>query len=231
MELNESSSKVYVAFDDYYDVNAYNRFLSAAKNNNVEYDEFLSIKSPFNRSLLISKDDLPNFLNYDILTKSDENWLISLVKATRPNEAYKLYRRPGQDVSYWDYILPIPLQKMHEKDYIMVFKGWDISDLNMISKGVKDSKIYKWGTAKKKGYGIYVCFNPYIKGMVNSSRVLLEYNKEGTAKDGKVPNKPGYIEYDLNHKVLVIEKLMDKRLDLEYHLNGKIKPLKKASFI
>ena len=77
-------------------------------------------------------------------------------------------------------------------------------------------------------YGIYVCFNPYIKGLISGDRILLEYGKDAKRK---IPKNPAIMEYDLNHYILVQEKLMNKTLELEYHQNGKKVPLKKESFI
>ena len=226
---------LYITFDDYYEVDDYNAFLTAAKNNRIQYEEYIKIKPPYKRFLrLESIKDIPKFVNFEYADNSDIKFLISTVKPVRPNEEYILRRRPGKDVSYWDYIMPEPLEEVHKKDYIMVFKAQDMTELNKISKKLGSSKIYKWGKADRKGYKIYICFNPYIKGLVSSSKVLMEFGEgadSGLKHDKSIPSQRGELEYLLNYFVLVVEKLENKTVQLEYHENGKKVPLKKASFI
>lgn len=222
----------FITFDPYYGVEEYRSFLFAAKNNGIEYEEFIRLKAPFNRYIMIDPKEMPKFVNYDVATSADKNWLISVVKPVQPNEAYYLRRREGQDISYFNYILPEPLKKMHEEDYVCVFKAWDMTELNDWTRKLgKGTKVYKWGHADLKGFNIYVCFNPYIKGIIPNSRILLEYDNNGINSKKKVPRKPGYIEYELNHFVLVQEKLINKTWNLEYHENGQKVPLKKTTFM
>lgn len=228
-------SAIYITFDDYYEVDEYNSFLTAAKNNDVFYQEFIKIRPPYKRFIrLQSTKYLPAFVNYEFATSSDVKYLVSTVKPVQPNEEYILRRRPGKDVSYWDYIMPKPLENMHNEDYIMVFKAWDMTELNEISKKLGKTKIYKWGEADIKGYKIYVCFNPYIKGFIPETRVLMEFGEiadSGLKHEKKVPKTKGEIEYMLNYFVLVKEKLENKTVLLEYHTNGKKVPLKRTTFI
>ena len=213
-EKINQKSQIFITFDNYYNVNNYLSFLAAAKNNGVKYEEFLRIRPPHKRFIMIDPKDVPTFLDYDKATSSDMRWLISLVKPIRPNEAYYLQRREGQDISYFNYILPKPLQKMHEEDYVMVFKAWDMTELTQWSKKLGKSNIYKWGHADLKGFNIYVCFNPYINGFIPSDRVLLEYDNSGELSKKKVPNSPGEIEYNLNYSILVQEKLINKTYEI-----------------
>jgi len=228
-------SKIYITFDNYYDVTAYNSFLTASKNNNIEFEEYIKIRAPFDRFIrLNSKADLPSFVNYDFATSSDIQWLVSTVKPVQPDEEYMLRRREGKDISYWNYIIPEPLREAHNEDYIMVFKAWDMTELNNWSKKLGKTKIYKWGKAKIKGYKIYICFNPYIKGLIPEDRVLMEFGDDassGLKHSTNVPNTKGDLEYYLNKFVLVKEKLENKTYKLEYHSDGKKVPLKRNTFI
>jgi hypothetical protein len=222
----------FITFDPYYGVEEYRSFLTAAKNNGVEYEEFIRIRPPYTRYIMIDPKEMPKFVNYDKATSSDQRWLISCVKPVQPNEAYYLRRREGQDISYFNYILPKPLQKMHEEDYVCIFKAWDMTELNDWTRKLgKGTKVYKWGHTDLKGYNIYVCFNPYIKGIIPNSRILLEYDNTGELTKKKVPKRPGEIEYELNHFILVQEKLINKTWLLEYYEDGKKVPLKKHTFM
>jgi len=227
---------IYITFDPYYDVSAYNSFKTAAKNNGIEFEEFLRIRPPYRRYIkLKDKRDLPSFVNYDFATGNDTRWLVSCIKPVQPDEAYRLRRRDGQDISYFNYIMQEPMKNAHKEEYMMVFRGFGFSQIQDVSARLgADIKIYKWGKAKKKGYDIYYCFNPYIKGVVEFKDVLMEYGKEansGLKKDQTVPKIQGDIEYNLNHYVLIGEKLENKTLKAEFWQNGRIHPLKKSSFI
>ena len=223
--------KKYFTLDSYYGIKDYNRFISSAKNNNIEFEEFINIKPPHNRYIMVDDEDVPKFIDYDLASKPDTRWLIAAVKPTQPNELYYLERREGQDISYFNYILPQEFKNMHNEDYICIFKGWDSTEINNWSKLVQGVKIYKWGEAIVKGYKIYVCFNPYISGIIPSSRKLLEYDNNLKLSKKSVPKIQGMIEYELNHFVLIQEKLINKTYLLEYHLNGYKVPLKVANFM
>ena len=231
------ATNMYITFDPYYSVDDYNSFKVAARNNGIEYEEYIRIRPPIKRYLKIKdKKDLPSFVNYDFATTGDIKWLVSTVKAVRPNEEYLLRRREGKDIRYWDYILPEPLKEAHKEDYIMIFGAMDFTEMAQISKKMGNEKIYKWGRAKVKKYKIYYCFNPYIKNFISERNILMEYGKEAVASsalhhDTVVPNIPGDLEYNLNHFVLVKEKLEDKTYESEFWQNGKINPLKIETFI
>jgi len=228
---------IYITFDRYYNVETYNSFLQASKNNGIELEEYIRIRAPFTRFIkLKSKRDLPSFVNYDFATSTDINWMVSVVKPVQPNEAYLLKRREGKDDTYWDYIIPKELTNAHKEEYIIVFSAQGFTEVSEISKKLGSTKIFKWGRAKEKNYKIYYCFNPYIKGLIATRNVLMEYGKEAKLSNAinhnvNVPNIRGDLEYNLNHFVLVKEKLEDKTYEAEYWENGKIFPLKRETFL
>ena len=68
------------------------------------------------------------------------------------------------------------------------------------------------------------------------TNMLMEYGKEAVMSqalhhDTVVPKIKGDLEYNLNHFVLVKEKLENKTFESEYWENGKINPLKRETFI
>src|SRR6056297_1800045 len=105
-EANPMSGKIFICFDEYYPVDEYNAFLVAAKNNKVSFEEFIRVRPPFNRFIMIDPKDTPTFVDFDKGTSSDIKWLVSTVKPRRPDEAYYLRRRPGQDIRFWIYATP-----------------------------------------------------------------------------------------------------------------------------
>jgi hypothetical protein len=226
----------YITFDEYYDVREYNSFLTACKNNSIQYQEYINIKPPHYRYLKLDKDNLPVFLNYDIADAGIVKFLVSVVKPSYPNEKYLLTRRPGKDISYWEYILPEDMKTAHKKDYFIMFKSNSFNELQEISKKLGKVKIFKLGRSKLRKNNLYYCYNPYIKGFLNFDNIVLEYGKEAknsTAihSNKKVPNTPGQIEVNLNYYYLVKEKLEDKHYLAEFWYNGLVNPLKKETFI
>lgn len=231
-------SDLYISFDNYYDVDTFNSFKVASKNNGIEFEEYLRVRPPYTRWLKMkSKNDLPSFVNYDIATVSDKRWLVSVVKPTKPNEEYLLRRREGLDNQYWKYILPKPLQDTKKIKYIMFFNSNDFTELSKISKELGKSKIFKLGkTTKTKNLTIYYTFNPLIQGLIQQSNILMEFGERaignGAIKYSKtVPDNPGEMEYYLNYFVLINEKLENKTLEAEFWFNGNINPISRPVFI
>jgi len=228
---------VYITFDRYYGVDTYNSFKVAAKNNGIEFEEYIKIRPPYLRYLKIKdKKDLPSFVNFDFATSSEIKWLVSTVKPVQPNQEYLLKRREGKDISYWNYILPKEMENAHKEDYMMVFKSNDFTEMAQISRKVPGVKIFKWGHAKIKGFNIYYCYNPYIQNAVASRNVLLNYGSDlmqsyALHTEPKPPKIRGEIEYHLNYFVLVKEKLENKTYEAEYWLDGKIHPLPRETFM
>lgn len=222
----------YITFDNYYDIDMYKRILSSGRNNHTKFEEFICLKPPFSRYLYVDTDDLPKFLDYDIATANYKKYLVSVVKPVRYEELYILERKKGKDKEVDNYINPYPFKDLHTKDYVCVFKSFDDSEVTNFSKILdNDIKIYKWGRSKLYKYNIYVCTNRYIKGIIPSNRILLEYDNKGINSKKSVPRNPGEIELDLNYRILVNEKLTDKQLHLVHFKNGTIYPLSIDSFI
>jgi len=229
------SKPLFITFDPYYNVSEYNNLLTAAKNNGLDIDEYISIRQPFNRYLKINdKTEAPIFLNYDYASPGQVKFLVSVVKPVEPNEALYLKRKSGQDALYYKYITPKPLRNLEEKDYVMVFKAKSFSEVANYSKKLGKSKIYKWGKSIIKGYNIYYVFNPYIKGIIPESKVLMEFGKQastGIKYSKSMPKIKGDLEYYLNTFVLIKEKITNKTLEAVYWSKGEINPLKKTRFI
>jgi len=229
---------IYITFDEYYDTNMFNSFLQAAKNNNIEYRTFVSIKPPYKWHIkLEDKKDLPKFINFDYSTKSEIRWLVSTIRPVDPKEAFLLKRRPGEDNTFIKFIAPLPFRAFKKKKYFVAFKNWDFAEMRAISTKLGKVKIYKWGKGKIKRYNIWYCFNPMIKQFIPSNdRFLLEFGKEALNSpaqwsDLTMPENYGMLEYYLNTNVLIKEKLEDKYLEAPYWYNGKYFPLKKESFL
>lgn len=221
----------FISFDNYYSVDKYNQIIAAAIQNGIKFRQFLSIQPPYNWFLMIKPEDLPKFLIYDEADTNEYKWLVSIIRPTRPNEAYYLERRHGQEIAYWQYVTPAPFKKLSKYNYMLVFITYDNYILRDVSKELGKSKI--WQLPKKaelKGYYINVCFNPYIKSYISKKNILFEYDNNNKTKQN-VPKTWAEVEYNINHFKLVQEKIIDKTWDLPYYENGVYFPLKKTKFL
>jgi len=229
------SREYYITFDPYYDIQTYNSFITASKNNGVELEEYIRIRQPYYRYVKLKyKEDLPTFVNYDFCSLDDKKFLVSVIKPTYPNEALYLRRKAGQDNLVKKYVTPKPLLNLDKKKYLIFFKAKSQSYLMDLSKKIPKTKIYKLGKSKLLQYNIYYCFNPYIKNYIENEKILMEFGENansGIVTKQSIPKGDGEIEYLLNYYVLIKEKIENKTLEAEYYIDGKYKPLKRNTFI
>lgn len=211
---------MFVTFDNYYEIDEYNEFIQAAKNNNIQFTEYISIRAPYN--WYVKVDTLPQFVNYEVSTPKDDKWLVSKMLARYPNEEYLLQRRIGNNVIE-KYISPEPLIRARTAQYWMIFKSGGHTELMKISENIESEKLYVLG--KARGYFLILTFNKYFQSFIHKNFILLE--KETTGQYGN----PGEIEQALNYKILVKEKLENKTMELPYYQGGKYYPLKRLSTI
>lgn len=216
---------IYITFDPYYEADEYNDFLTAASNNGIEYNEFISVKPPYLWYVQLDIDDAPRFVNYDLLSSSAEKFIVNKMRPRNPNEAYQLLRRNtdnSKDIER--FVSPKPFIEAKKQDYVCFFKAFNKNELLKLSTALGNSKIWKVAKTKHKGT-IYMTFNPYIKGLIPQDYIFFEKTNKGEF------NKVGQLEYELNHKHLVTEKLDGKGMELEYFQNGKYHPLREIKFL
>ena len=225
----------FITFDNYYDVNTYNQFISSAIQNKIDFRQFVTVQPPYNWFLMLKDEDLPKFLVYDFATSSEMKYLLSVIRPTRPDEGYQIERRQGQGTQYWNYVTPKPFKNLSSKKYLVVFYTKDNHMLRDISKnlGKTGSKIKIYQLPRKteqKGYFINVCFNPYIKSFISKTNILLEYSDEDKSIQD-VPKQWSQVEFDINYFKLVQDKILDKTYNLPYYENGVYYPLKQTTFL
>lgn len=216
---------VYITFDPYYEADEYNDFLTAASNNGIDYKEFISVKSPYMWYIQLDMDDAPRFINYDLLSSSAEKFIVNKMLPRDPSEAYKLLRRNTDNQKDIErFVSPKPLVDAKKEEYVCFFKAFNKNELLNLSRELGHTKIWKLAKTKHKGT-IYMTFNPYIKGLIPSDNIFFEKTSKGQF------NKLGQLEYELNHKHLVTEKLDGKGMELEFYQNGKYNPLRAIDFL
>lgn len=217
---------IYISFDDYYEVQQYNEFLTAANNNGVEYFEYISSKPPFNWYIKIDEKDLPTFVNFEEASSSTKKWLTNIMKPRRTNEVPKLLRRQTDNPKDFErFISPKELIEAKSAPYVMFFKSMNREQVMTFSKDLGDVPIYRLGEkTRRKGF-IWFCANPYLQGIIPSNQVLLEKTSKNQY------NKPGELEQVLNYTVLVTEKIEGKGIEMPYFQAGKWHPLRSSKFI
>jgi len=219
---------LYITFDNYYKIKEYNKFKIGANNNKIKYEEYISIKPPFNRYLKLDKKDLPSFLNYDIIKKSEERWLLSNIKPRYVNESFYLLRREGQDNNFIKYVTPTELLSIEDNDNIIVFSGRDRAELRAISTN-NESKIYELGINTDKMYKVYITTDIELLDKINPSNILMTFGTNASKGLYSQHKCPEYylLEYYLNLYICRKNKLENKTLELSYWRNANYYPIKK----
>jgi hypothetical protein len=208
---------MYITFDNYYSEEKYNEFIQASKNNNIQVQEYISIRPPYFWYLKV--DQTPQFLNFETLPKKDEKWLVSKLQARYPNEEYILQRRIGSNIAFEKYISNSVLVKTRTEPYFIIFKAGGKAEVQELSTKIPDVKI--WDLGKIRGYHYLVSFNKYHKNFLLSTQIVIEKTKPNEFKN------PGEVEQFLNYNIFVKYKLENKTIEVPYFENGNFVPLKK----
>ncbi len=217
-------SKSYITFDSYYSVDKYNQFLSAAKNNSINYLEYICVRTPYEWYIAIDNKDLPNFLNYDEISATNEKYLVSVLKPRDSSGRVSLLRRETDSpLKIEKFVSPNALKLARTKESVTVFRGFSktrIIELSRVLGKDKNSIIYSLGDSKKGE--IFFTFNPYIRSIISQNNIILEVNSKSDY------NKVGEIESFINYNYLRVEKLTYKSHLLDMWVGGKVikqKPL------
>lgn len=196
--------------DPYYDTRFYNESLEALKNNKVQFDELITIKTPYN--WVLKTDQLPIMVNFDEVTNNDKRYLVTKVIALRENEEYLLQRRnddTGEGIL--KYIENQPFAESRKSDYSVLFNFSNKEELIRISKEFPD-KIWFLGKYYNNTYNVCLCNNKMIKNYLKPSQILLEKTLEHRL--------PGYFEADFNYKILKLKDRIKKFTETTFVQNG-----------
>lgn len=198
--------------DPYYPVTFYNECLEALKNNNINYNELINIKSPYNWYIKTEKE--PIMVNYDEISKNDKRFLVTKIVSVRDNEQYFTQRRddsssPGGILRY---IENEPFKDARNSNTSLFFKGTR-DNLIKISKEFP-GKIWYLGKYYNNTIRVFLCNNDIIKNYINKNDILLEKGTEHKL--------PGYFEADFNWKILKNKEYIIKHFETLYIQNGQV---------
>lgn len=201
---------MFFTIDPYYPSTFYNECLEALKNNKINYNEFISVKSPYNWFLNV--DRYPIMLNYDIPTKQDNKFLVSKVIPLKEGERYLLQRR-NDDTStgILKYIENQPFTESRLSEYSVFFRFGSKEELIKITKEFPD-KIWFLGKYFNNTINVALCNNIMIKNYLKPDQILLEKKPEH--------KNPGYFEADFNFKILKQKDFIKKYTETTFVQNG-----------
>ncbi len=203
---------MFVTIDPYYSIEFYNETKEALKNNRVHPEEYISMKTPFNWYLDVPRE--PIMVNYDVLSKPDSKFLVKKVKALRPNEEYKIYRRNdgiGQK-AILKYTENTPLREARKSDYAVFFNARSKEQITTISKEFP-GKIWYMGRYFSNKYKVMLCTNKMILNHISPDEILLE-------KRGEEFKEPGRFEAEFNFKILRQYDYLEKYTETPYFKDG-----------
>lgn len=215
--------KIYITFDGLYNINSYNQFIESAIKNKLEFKEYISIKAPYRWYIEIDQKYAPMFLQYSLLPKGDEKWLLEKINGLNPNEQWLLKRKVSSlPQNFEEFVSPYIFRQIPYEPYCVAFKYKNKDELVRYSKEL-GLKIYVLG--KQREWNLAFCFNKYIRNYIFKDQILLEKT------DPKQFLKAGEFEYTLNFKKLVKIKLSNKTLEYPYYEDGVYHPLIKNTKI
>lgn len=209
----------YITFDPYYGVDEFNKFLESAKNNNVKYTKYISIRPPYDWYIKVQDKDIPKWVDYKEATNDEIRYLISMIIPVYPSDEWFLYRREAKaKKDFESYISPKIFKDLKTAKFGMIFRYSNLNELLTISK---DLNITIWiiGKTQEKGWNLAFTFNPYVKGLIPLTHVLLEKTNAIQYQN------PGEFEQVFNYKILVKEKLENKSFYQQMVKSGKYIPV------
>lgn len=201
---------MFYTLDNYYSVKFYNSTREALKNNQIQFKEFIEIKSPYQWFFKLADNLKPIMVNYD--EKEKYRFLVQKVQALRPNEEYLLQRREDDaGASIKKYIFNDAFRDAEEYGILFHIKSKD--ELLSISKEFP-GKIYYLGKYYDNKFKVCLCNNNMIKNYISPDQILLEKTPE--------MKEPGRFEAEFNYRVLKLKDYIIKYTETIYALNGSL---------
>ena len=198
-----------VSIDNYYSVDFYNQCLSALKNNNVQYKEYISTVGDFKWYVDIPR--APIMLNYDVCPVSEERYLVSKVITLDPDSSYKYYRRSNSYKHFVDRYMCNDVWIDIKDTTAWLVRVRSKNDILRFSDVDKNSKVYYLGRYLDNRLKMCVVSSPLIRSIIPREDVIME-------KSDKIER----FETDINYRVLMGKERLVKFNNTPYALNGQL---------
>ena len=208
---------MYITLDPFYTVTEYNRFLESLKNNGVKYSQWISTRAPYNWYLKIDDDDYPRFIDFEVLNKAHERYLVSVIVPQRSQDNYLLLRRDTDNPTKQDkFILNDAWKRAHKAKHLIIFRYESQEQLANLSKkyGIR---IYVMGRHR---WRMAMAYSQYLEGEITKEMTLFSKSK----KQLREFRNPGDIEAEFNYRILRTSKIENKTLKTTYWENGQKYP-------
>lgn len=198
-----------ITIDPYYSIQTYNTSKEALKNNNIAFDEYMSIKSPFNWYFdLPSK---PMMMNFDELN-SDNRYVVSIVKPLVPQDYWTYFRRNTDKNKLLTKFIYNDCYKDLESSKFIVFNCNDHGFLLKLSK-MADSKVWFLGKYINKRYTIcLIKYSDQARLLIPGETILYERN---------INEKLETFESEFNYKVFRFRDRLKKFASTPFYDKGK----------
>jgi len=194
----------------------YNNALTALKNNGIEYNEWILLKSPY-YFYIESEGKKPILFNYSDASTQQWRNIVSKTKPLVPSDEYILYRRADKINNLLkDFIGNDAFNEAAKSKYTIVFNYKNKENLYRWSKF---SKIYVIGRYYNNKYKLAIGFSKQLKNMIPPSDILLEIGS----------HKIGELEQKINTQVLHNKDKIMKWSRTPYFNKGQFFPTQPAS--
>jgi hypothetical protein len=202
--------------DPYYTTKFYNECREALKNNNVEFSEFINIKTPFDWYFQV--EDKPLFVNYDMATNSESRWMVNRVQPLRPNEEYLLQRRDNDNgaKALLKFVENEPLKLARNSSYAVFFTIKNREEGERFTREYP-GKVWFLGKYYNNKYRVCLATHAAARNFLNADSVLLEKTKN--------LSEPGRFEAELNWKVFRGNDMLVKFTETPYFEDGRYRPV------
>jgi hypothetical protein len=205
---------MFITIDEFYDINFYNECKEALKNNNIEFREFIRTISPY--EFVLEVDKPPTFINYTVLNKSQERYLVNIIKPLRPNDEYIYERRDSytNKKAIKHYAVNDALQSCEKSGECVIFTA-NKDEALAISKDFP-RKIWFMGRYFNRKYKIFISDNILINNMLRPDQILISDKRFKNITD---------IEVELNYNTFKIQDRLLKLSETPYVYKGRFYPI------
>lgn len=203
-----------ITIDPYYDVNFYNETKEALNNNGVEYQELISLKSPY--YFYFEVENNPSFINYDEVNKSYSRNLVTKVKPLKPNDVNLYLRRDSYTaLKAIDQYAKNDALRTAEKTGQGIFFTAKKEEILGISNEFQ-RKIWFMGRYFNRKYMVFFTDNLMVKNFIDPSQVLVE---------SRDVSDVSLLESRLNFEIFREKDRLEKLSETPYIFKGKFYPV------
>jgi len=204
----------FITLDPYYNNKFYNECREALKNNGIEFKEFVCTKAPYNFYFGVDDSLTPMFVNYDIINKSDERYLVNVVTPVIPMDYYILTRKENDSSakSIRKFVENEPLRQAIQSEYACFFNAPSRNFVEQITK-IYPFRVWYMGKYFSNKYRICLTCDESIKNFIRAEDILVE-------RYGDQYKEVGKFEAVLNYKIFTLRDHLVKYTLTPYIENG-----------